>query len=149
MALDSQSLRIGFVRLALSALAFGVGYILLHPELLGLCDIIRGYYRNCLWRGDFVNAIGHTLMYTSCFVAPVVLLAGFVSNNISRQWERFSFWWLSLMFLLVMFTPEEGVAAGYFTYPYRLYVAILLGTLYILISLILIGWKSYTLRKKS
>ncbi len=67
-------------------------------------------------------------------------------NEVFMVWRNFSLWFIPLAMFLMLITPDHG--GGMLLPTGRAIVGMILPFLYVLISLIIIGWKWNSLRGK-
>ena len=96
------------------------------------------------------NMYNYKNIFLSLFVFPVALLFSLITykmrDEVSRAWIKFTTWWVPLQILLVALTPESS--GGYFVVILDTqFAAIILSGLFVIISLLLIVVKFFSLRK--
>ena len=69
-------------------------------------------------------------------------------DEVYRTWVRFSYVWISLSMILIFFSPEYASSFGITLYPItKGSIAFISSFLFIIISLALILWKYFSLRR--
>ena len=124
--------------LGLSLVGFSVGYILSEPYKFGICD---GYSIFCY----HLVTKGVALYYGMGALAVVFLILLALPQSFTA-WKKFAIWFVPLATLL--FTTYQNPASGDLFSPYPEQVFQWVSGFYILISLLIIGWKSFRLFHK-
>lgn len=85
------------------------------------------------------------------FIAPAVLFLSlvtyFLRGEIFWSWISFAKWWVPLTIVLTILTPET-TGSAFVPFFARSEVAIGMSALFLVISLVIIIWKSWTLHSK-
>lgn len=116
-------------------LLFGAFY----SQTSGLCN-----YDNLCW--DTINSTAGFF-----FLFPVMILSSLVTwwlnDQIFNSWRRFAYWWIPLSALIIFTTPttDHSWALGG---PTRQTMSFVMSGLFLFISLIIIAYKYFKLKKK-
>ncbi len=127
--------------LVLSLIGFGGGYIFTHSYNFGLCfadSAINTYDVSC---HILFERIGDPLFYGMGALAIIFFILLFMPKAIPL-WEKFAKWFIPIATLIFIFYPNPGSGDLFSPFPEQIFQWI--STLYILISLIIIG---YSFRK--
>ena len=90
---------------------------------------------------DFVDYI--------LFTPPLFLLSLItykMREEVFAAWMKFTQWWIPLTFIAVLLTPRDS--GGFISVAYKEVLSFFCAVLFLIISLILITYKSYKLRGK-
>ncbi len=77
---------------------------------------------------------------------PLSLIFFFIKEEIFHTWVRFAKWWILLSMFVILVSPEE--TGGWISLPIKGSIALVSFALLVVVSLILIAYKSYKLRGK-
>ena len=113
---------------------FGVliGQSIAHPEWAGFCSIED---HPCIFSFP-VFELGQPLFFGASYLAFTFLILLFVRLEAFKAWIKFAVWFIPLAFILITITPVYSDFS-----PGRLQLTKMLGTLYIVLSLIIIAYK--------
>lgn len=89
--------------------------------------------RRCFWSGDIY--ILRTVFHLSISTILISSILFFISDNIFIKWLKFAVIWIVLSIFFISITPEYGRG---FLDPDREQISILTGSLFLMISLVLI-----------
>ncbi len=81
------------------------------------------------------------------FSLPVYMVLIFVRNSAWKAWLQFSSWWLPLSVIVIAITPTWSSSWFSFFSIVKEDSAIIMASLFTIISLILISWKQFSLGK--
>ena len=86
-------------------------------------------------------------IFLGLFIFSIVflfsLITYFLSESVFRAWVNFMKWWVPLQIFLVLITPESS--GGYFVSIIdKQFVAIIMSSLFAILSSLIIIWKSFT-----
>ncbi len=124
---------------SLSIFLIGLGYFLLHPNLIGLCTTSD----NCL--SEFLRYGIAKPLYWSIYLLPFLFFGLiFVSKNIFNSWLKLGIP-LGVLFLIVIFLAPP--LPGFYT-PDRTLVTERLTQIFVAISVFFIAWKYWRLSKQ-
>ena len=105
---------------------------------IGFCGPI---YNDC-W--DIIDLVWPPLtIFLPLFLLS--LFAFFMREEIFATWVNFAKWWVPLSVFAILITPEK--AGGFVSIPYQSALALIVTGVFFFISLILITWKWFALRK--
>lgn len=99
--------------------------------------------------------IGHAIKYCEYIalsllplvaMLPISLLSFYLKEELFRVWIRFAKWWVPFFIFMILVAPVE--TGGWISLPIKGSIALVSSVLFIFISLILIAYKSFALRKK-
>ena len=79
---------------------------------------------------------------------PIGILLLFLNRNILLSWLKFALGWMVLYFVVIFMSPEYG-SSSFMPGPDRKTFSWIMSGLFLLISLILIAWKSWKLKNKT
>ena len=120
--------------LALSVILFAVGYVLLHPEIFGLCLPTSS---GCNYPNEFTY--GQPIVVGMPFLIIIFLLLLFLSEPIFKAWSKFLLVFVPLSVLFIVFLPTFcGNSIICLT---KLLSIKLLGAVFLVISLAIIIYK--------
>lgn len=105
---------------------------------IGFCGHI---YNNC-W--DIIDLIWPPFMIFLPF-AFLSLLTYRMRDEIFRAWTAFAVWWVPLSMFVTFIAPEE--IRGSISVPVKWPIAVLCAGVFLLVSLVIILWKHYSLKK--
>ncbi len=137
-----------------SACGVFLSLFLMKTEQFGFCSIktdpLLGAYWKCFIgnHGDLYS-LGETLFVLSITLLFVSFLVTFVSHVVFNSWLRFAAWWIPLSIILIVITPETGNSWMPLYFIGKGTVTVLMASLFTIISLILIAWKTFAVRKTS
>ena len=131
--------KFAFGLLVLSLVGFGVGYILSESYEFGIC------IQNDIFCHSFFERVGDAVYYGMGALAIVFLIL-LVLPQAFGTWKNFAIWFVPLAALL--FATYQNPASGDLFSPYPEQVFQWVSGFYILISLLIIGWKSFRLDHK-
>ena len=77
------------------------------------------------------------------------LITYWMREEVFRAWLRFAYWWIPLTMVLVLMTRDSSGGFGIPSIVTRESVSMIFSALFLIISLILIAYKSFAIRKKS
>lgn len=103
-------------------------------------------FSNSIWPIFFV-VIKPLYLFSLIFTITAFVLA-FVSIKIFNSWLRFAMWWLPLSVILIAITPSTSNSWMPLYFIGKDTVALVMSALFTLISLVIIVWKQFGLRKK-
>ena len=95
-----------------------------------------------------VDELVNTLLTLLMFAIPIFLfslLTYFLKEEIFRIWLRFTYWWVPLSFVMVIFSSDHS--GGLLGISDQEIFGILTWGLYIIISLIIVVWKYVATRR--
>ncbi|KKT14132.1 MAG: hypothetical protein UW83_C0036G0003 [Parcubacteria group bacterium GW2011_GWD1_44_9] len=119
--------------LALSAIGFGVGYILTNSTQFNICIANKVVTdAACI---NFYERVGDPLFYGMGALTIVFLILLFLPQAFPA-WKKFAIWFIPLATLLFIFYPDPG-SGDYFS-PYPEQVFRWVSGLYVLVSLIIV-----------
>ena len=98
----------------------------------------------CWDKFDFFGNL--TLIFLPVFILSLITF--WMREEVFRAWLRFAYWWIPLTILLVLMTKDRSGGFGIPDIVTRESISMIFSTLFLLISLILITYKSFSLRKK-
>lgn len=128
--------------LLISATGLAVGY--------ALSKYATGF-RNCTGNDlmscdvPFGNLIGEPLFIVSLALFFVFLSLHFLRPIFLKTWLKFGIWYMPLAVVVILVTPHR--CQDFFCMIDRLFVAQVLGIVFVLISVLIIGFKYWRLRK--
>ena len=129
--------------LVLSLVGFGIGYILTNSIKYGLCIANAIVFdASCV---NFYERVGDPLYYGMGALAIVFLVLLALPQAFST-WKKFAIWFVPLAALLFTIYPDPGSGDLFSPYPEQVFQWV--SGFYILISLLIIGWKSFRLDHK-
>ena len=121
-----------------------IGCLIIYPDKFGICSLIGNV--NCYYNFP-VFSIGEPLLNFSVCIFVVAIIINFFPENIFHFWTRFAYWWILLSALIIFLSPITNHDWGIVN-PTREIMSWVMGGLLIIISLLLIAFKSYKLREK-
>ena len=124
--------------LVLSTLCFSVGLILKNSTEIGLCLASEP---GCI---NNMTHVGNILFYGMGALALVFLVLLFTPQAVSA-WKKFAIWFIPLATLLFIFYPNPASGDLFSPYPEQIFQWT--STLYVIISLVIVFFKSA--KKKS
>lgn len=80
-------------------------------------------------------------------LAFLSLLTYRMRDEIFRAWTSFAVWWVPLSMLAIIIAPEE--IKGSISVPMKWPLAVFCAAILLLVSIIIILWKHYSLKKKN
>ncbi len=94
------------------------------------------------------NFLGFMYPFFFMFAAqfPFSIITYFTSDSVFQSWKCFLGWWIPLSTILVLLTPET-TGSSFVPFVGRGHIAIFLTVAVIVISLILIAYKSWQVRR--
>lgn len=108
-----------------------------------------GTYELCNQNRDCAHILAGSLVIL-LVVIPFSLLSiitYFINEAIFKSWISFAKWWVPLTIVLTILTPE-ATGSAFVPFFARSDVAIGMSALFLVISLVIIIWKSWALRSK-
>ena len=135
--------------LVASLAAVGIGYVISNPLVFGFCSRIYKFndYYGCL--DDIIKNIGNPLLTFSVWVLLLSLVAIFLREATFKSWLRLTTWMLPVIIILLAFAPTDSHSWMPIYFISRDDFAKYFGILFAIISLILIGWKTFFAKAKS
>lgn len=118
-------------------------FVLIFPDKIGICSFINN--QNCLY-GFFDSIYRDSLFNMSLAVLIVSFFTFFISEQVFRIWLKFTYVWISLSIISIFLTPES---TGSIFNLDKEFVAIILSSLFVIISLLLITITSIITHQKS
>lgn len=95
------------------------------------------------WRGILTDSLIVTIFF------PCVLILSLITyklrDEVFRAWLHFSYWWISLSFILILAASNRP---GHLFVSEQEFLGMLLPGLYVTISLVIIVWKHFATRGK-
>lgn len=132
-----------YLPLAIGLLALGLGYVLFYPQYFSLCEITaNGYYRDCLWNRDVSRNVGNPVFIYALASLPALAVLIFAKQQVVSSWLRFAIWWLPLSAVFVAVTPSVSHSWMPLLFIGKETVSWIMGCLFLLISVLIILWKS-------
>ena len=98
---------------------------------------------------QMIPEITYPAYFFALYVLPIVLILAFVARPIFNSWLKFTAWMLPLLFIFVVTTPVSSSVPLDVIPFYRDDAARVAGGLFATLSLILIIWKYFSLRKSA
>lgn len=133
-----------------SVFAFVFANIIIFQENVNLCTLVDGkYYRDCLFSRWTQNSIAVPLLGISCAALLVSLITRKLRDEVFYTWLKFSAFAIPVMLFCIFKSPESaygGALASAMTVT-RAQAALQLSVIYLIISLILITYKHFTLKR--
>ena len=86
--------------LVLSVIVFAVGYVLLHANNFGLCNLMQNICTDSMQLG-----LGKSIVWGIPVVSLILLVLLFFSEKIFKLWSKFSVAFIPLAILWMAFTP--------------------------------------------
>ncbi len=134
---------IAYILFVTSALLIVLGYVLSHPETVGLCV---GGSSSCITQPTLFG-VGHPLYLGTRWLPFFFFFLIFVPREIFVSWAKFA-WWIALIGLLfIIGSPPIGNAIH--LTPDRTQMTQFVTHLFVIVSLLWIGWKYWRLRRKT
>lgn len=117
--------------LSLLGVLLGV-FVVCQPDQNGICT--GKYYDSAfsVWGGSLI-----------IFVISVILF--FVREEVFRSWKSFAYWWIPVSAFLILLAPSQS--GGLISIDREL-VTWWMSGLFLLLSIAIIGWKSWKLKGK-
>lgn len=107
---------------------------------------------SCIFRSQIWSITFKILSPVSIFCLysiPLAIVLIFIQKNVFKSWLRFAAWWIPLSILLVAITPETGnQAISYSSVINYANTAKFMAILFTIISLGIIGWKTFVSKNK-
>lgn len=103
-------------------------------------EVLNRSCLNILWN------IETALLFPSLSLALLSLITYKCRDEIFTTWVSFAKWWVPLSMLAILIAPEE--ITGSISVPIKWPLAVFCSVAFFVISLIIIGWKWFSLRKK-
>lgn len=128
----------------LSLVGFAVGYVLTNSIKFGIC-ISNNVVTDALCI-NLYERVGDPLFYGAGALAVVFFVLLFAQYAF-QAWKKFAVWFIPLATLLFVFYPEPGSGDLFSPYPEQVFQWV--SGLYIIISLFLILYKYFSLRRNS
>ena len=131
--------------------AFILGYIVLFQENIHLCTLVNEkYYRNCVFSDWTQNSIGAPLFWFSLVMLVSTLIVYKLENKIFSAWLKLSAVFIPIALVLIERSPEGAYGGGLASVMTitRAHAAYQLSVMYLLLSLMVISFKLFSLRKK-
>ena len=94
----------------------------------------------------FGEVIIQLYFFSIIILFPTIVLC-FVKRLIFNSWLRFAAWWLPLSIILIAITPETSNSWMPLYFVSKDTVTVLMASIFTIISLILIAWKTFAARK--
>lgn len=138
-----MKLRYKILPFALTIIALCVGYVITNPLDFGLCQKIytAANHFGCL--DDSIRFIGEPLVAFTILTIPATLILIFTSSKIFSTWLKFAVIWI----LLTIYFVSQKIDTGYQTFQViqlnSEIIATYMGWAFLIISLLLISWKSF------
>ncbi len=115
--------------------------VIINPYIIGLCTNSDKY---CIF-GSLAHYIGKPFFYLSLSLLLLSLLVLVVRDEVFQTWIKFVYIWIPLSIISIFISPEYGNSL----LPIEKdTVSIFFSSLFLVISLLVIFWKSISLRKK-
>ena len=124
---------IAIVLFVLSLLGILIGQIISQPNWIGIC--VDGDY-TCISKFP-VFELGHPLFFGIPYLALVSFFLLFLRKEIFSAWGKYAIWYLPLAIIILAIAPPLTSGFG----PDRTQLAIILGQLYVIISILVIAYK--------
>jgi len=137
-----MKLRYKVLPLALTLIALCIGYVIAHPLEFGFCQRIytTESYIGCLDRT--IIYLGHPIFSFALRILPVMALLLFVSKHVFNSWVKFALWAIPLFVIIFLNAPDTGNQTFQMFQMDAWIMARYLGWLFLIISLLLIAFKT-------
>src|SRR3989344_2590081 len=125
-----------------------VAYVLTDPLRFGFCRNIYTFGESVGCLDELVPMFG---LVIGLFAVTLLILSAvtyFLKEGVFRAWVRFAYWWIPVS--LVFIYLAGGWSGGGFGIPNVLdqeFVAIILAALFAIVSLLIIAWKYFSIRR--
>ena len=129
------------ILLALAVAGVVGGYSTFEAEKIGLCE--NKYSWDCY--REYGQIYGNPVYLLSLFLTPIFLLLLFLRKEVFFGWLKFGAWFIPLSALLIYVTPVMDTDL---ITPSKRTVTILLGQGFLVLSLFIIAWKSWRVRRQ-
>ncbi len=129
--------------LVISLVGFGIGYLLTNSVQFEICivnEVVTD--ASCV---NFYERIGDPIFYGAGAMTIIFLILLFLPQAF-YAWKKFAIWFIPLATLLFIFYPEPG-SGDYFS-PYPEQVFRWVSEFYVLVSLAIIIWNSFSKKIK-
>ena len=129
---------------------FFAANVILFQENINLCTLVQGkYYRDCLFNDWTENSIAAPLLGLSFSILIVSLITYKLRDKVFYAWLKFSIFAIPVVIFLVAKSPESayGGALASAMSVTRAEASFQLSIIYLVVSLIVITYKYFTLRK--
>ncbi|HEY4478834.1 MAG TPA: hypothetical protein VI981_00535 [Candidatus Paceibacterota bacterium] len=131
----------------IALICFFFALVVLWPERFGLCNEAD---RTCIY--GYLNyestSVSVLLFSLSILLCSIVLY--FLRQGVYRAWTKFMLWWIPFSVILIALTPSYGGSGldGGVPGLDREMIIWLAASAFFIISLAIIAWKSFQLRRK-
>jgi hypothetical protein len=129
-------------------LSLVAGYLVANPLLLHLCRRIYSFNDDIGCLDKTIATIGTPLFTYALVTIPASLALIFVKKDVFNAWLRFAAWWLPLSVVLIATTSENSNSWMPIYFISKDLVTQVMASLFTIISLILIAWKTFATRSK-
>lgn len=130
------------LNLLIGIIIFTYSYVASYGDELGLCEMVNGIEQCVISYNGFVDA----LAFLSVALIIVAFFNLFIANVVFEKWISFAAIWIPLTLFLIAITPEYR--GGWINLdPDREMVSIWMSSLFTIISIIILAYQSYKLRK--
>ncbi|HEY4478786.1 MAG TPA: hypothetical protein VI981_00260 [Candidatus Paceibacterota bacterium] len=124
-----------------------IASVLLWPDRLGLCS--HGD-KACIYNYINYEIISVPILLFSLLTLVCSVVLYFMRSGVFYSWVKFTLWWVPLSVILIAITPEyggSGLDGGIPSFGREVVIWFMAGGFFVL-SLLIIAWKSFRLRKK-
>jgi hypothetical protein len=148
MMSTNSARRKAVIFLTVSVLLGFVGYIVSHPKMFGLGDMLCDWYRfggECRCYEIYQPSVGRPLTVGVKYISvPFLILA--VIPRTYDSWKRFGYWALPLIIILALLMPPTQ--GGFHYLPNRSEIALFLSKWYMVVSIIIMAYSWWQQRSK-
>ncbi len=126
----------------------GLGGVII-LAVMGIVMSMNSCYQNRLCHNFFVSSYTRTFIFCLFLPLPLFLLSLItykMKDEVFTAWIKFVIWFVPLSMIAILLTPVDD--GGSWSIPLKGPVALLTTVLFFTISLIIICWKHFALRKK-
>ena len=109
-------------------------------------SILLNYMRAFGISYSVYKIIVEPLFFVSSSLLIVALFLLFVRDQIFIAWLTFAKWWIPLTIVLIVISPTDGSGAFFPAFSSKELTSIWMSSLFVVISLILITYKHFTLK---
>ncbi len=116
--------------------------------IFGIISSTNVCYHNKICFRFFDSYITQTIAILLLLPPPLLflsLLTYRMRDEIFRAWTAFARWWIPLSMIAILVTPRES--GGFISIPLQATLALFCAGVFLIVSLIIIAWKHYSLKK--
>lgn len=123
------------------------GYALAHPLVFDICRRIYTFGSRTGCSDNTIGAIGNPLLVFSLWMLGASFISSFLKKKAYRTWLKFAGIGVLLSLFFVAVTPTHSPYLFDFFPFYRTDAARVAGMLFTIGTIVVVGWKYWTLRR--